>query len=51
MMELTRSEVLFYSGIGIVIISIILAFSFFVIFYITGKRIRLELEKEYGVLE
>lgn len=50
-MEVNSSEILFYGGIGTMILSIFIGILCFVIFYIKGKKIKAELEKEYGVLE
>lgn len=45
---LSGSELLFYGGIALMILAAVIAVLCFVIFHVTGSRIKKRLEKEYG---
>lgn len=47
-MSLNSSDILFYSGIMIMIFAVIIALACFVIFRISGKKLKKTLEQEYG---
>lgn len=44
----TTSEILFYSGIGIMLLSILIGGIGSIIFLRSGKKIKEQLEEEYG---
>ncbi len=44
----TTSELLFYCGIGIMILAAIAGAVSVIVFRVTGKRIKKNLEREYG---
>lgn len=51
MMTLTISELLFYGGIIVVAGTLVLALVCFCIFYISGKKLKYQLEQEYGAIQ
>ncbi len=48
MLQLSGSEMLFWAGIIIMISSIAIAFTGAVVFTLTGRKIKQQLEREYG---
>ena len=48
MFSLSGSELLFYFGILIMIVTIIVAVTSIIIFFCTGRRLKRKLEQEYG---
>ncbi|MGN0158805.1 MAG: hypothetical protein ACI39W_06675 [Brotaphodocola sp.] len=48
MLHLSGSELLFWGGILIMISSVIAAFAGMIVFVLTGRMIRRQLEREYG---
>ncbi len=51
MICLSESELLFYGGIVIMSAAAVLAVAGTVIFYITGRKLKKNLEKEYGKMD
>lgn len=49
LLEMSVSEILFYSGIITMVVAVIAAISCFSIFLLSGWKIRTQLEKEYGL--
>ena len=47
-MKIQNSELLFYGGILIMAIAVIVMIISLIIFHITGRRIKKRLEEEYG---
>ena len=50
MFGLSGSEVLFYGGLAVMGAAALLGVAGFMIFHITGRRLRRKLEQEYGKL-
>lgn len=51
MLVLSDSEILFYSGIAIIVFSILLFIVCMIFFNFKWKRLKKKLEQEYGVLK
>ena len=47
-MKLGSSELLFYGGIALMLLAVVLAAAAIACFCITGKRLKNKLEQEYG---
>ncbi len=47
-MSLNSSEILFYSGIMLMVLAVILTITFLIIFRLSGKKLKKTLEQEYG---
>lgn len=48
MWRLPESEVLFYGGIAVMSVAVVLALLCIIVFTLSGRRIRRKLEQEYG---
>ncbi len=48
MFGLSGSELLFYSGIVVMVVSAVLAVICVVLFVVTGRKLKKKLEEEYG---
>jgi len=48
MFDLSKSECLFYGGIVMMAVTVVLAIAGIVVFITTGRRLKRTLEEEYG---
>lgn len=48
MFGLSGSEVLFYGGIGMMVVCVVLAVCCLVLFVFSGRKLKRKLEEEYG---
>jgi len=51
MFDLSNGQLLLYGGVGLIVVAAAAAIICIIIFIMTGKKIRRELENDYGRLE